>query len=47
MGNTDSGQYFTIGWCSEEGGAAAYGGADLSDIEAGGGCTVAIVNEAR
>jgi hypothetical protein len=24
--------------CSEEGGAATYGGADLSDIEAGGGC---------
>ena len=34
-------------YCSEEGGAATYGGADLSDIEAGGGCTVAIVNEAK
>ena len=32
---------------ADAGGAATYGGADLSDIEVGGGCTVAIVKEAK
>ena len=32
---------------ADAGGAKAHGGADLSDIEVGEGCTVAIVEDAK